>query len=123
ELALHLDQSLVLLRVRRLLEDLDAALLGPVQILHHQATLVATVDLGLERGQVDLEDLGVDELEHEGPPAAEHAHVDVLASGAVEAVLARAEGLARDPADQLLDRVPGQLAETLAARTLLAPAR
>jgi hypothetical protein len=94
-----------------------------VQPAHLQAALVAAVDLGLKRDEVDVEHLGRDQLEHEGPALAEHAHVDVLASGAVELVLARLEEGARHPADELLHAVARQLAEALALLAAAAAAR
>jgi hypothetical protein len=94
-----------------------------VQAPHLETALVPPVDLGLQRGEVDVEALRVHELEDEGPPLAEHPHVDVLAAGAVELVLAGLERAPRDPPDELLDGIARQLAEPFAALAAAPAAR
>jgi hypothetical protein len=110
------DERLVLLGVRLFLQDAHAALVGPVQPADLEPAFVAAVDLGLDGRQVDVEHLGVLHLDHERAALAQHAHVEVLATRAVELVLARLERRADDVADQLLHGVARQLPEAFAAR-------
>lgn len=114
------DPRAILLGTAHFLDLNHALSAAKGQLAQLDTALVAPVDLLPQLVEVDIKPLGAIDIEDERPPPAEHADIDILSASTVETVFPPLEPWHRNPCDELLDRVLGQLPIPIAALTVAA---